>query len=118
MTSLEDKMKIASYIREEIDKEFSEYFVSRNLVDTIEIYDELSWDGSKCAIVSIPAEIYDYHIWKNHRAIIYTNEGSYASEVNERGGYSKRHVDYIDKAIERAIERWSQESDFAGVIIK
>lgn len=93
------KMVLANLIKENIRKNFEYYHLSRNLADTIEI----EFDNQNVKI-KIPAKVYDIALYKEKGVIVYTGEGSYAREVNENGGPSKRHTNFLIKAVEDSLK--------------
>lgn len=94
---------LKSYIIEQLQYEFSEIFLSHNLIDTMEIK-EIN-DGY---IIEIPAEVYDIDIYKNKKVVVYTGEGSYADEVDISGGFSGKHKNYVDRAISKSMRKWKK----------
>ena len=96
------KEMLAINIIKEFEEEFKDYFVSRNLVNTINL--EITGDGIN---VVIPAEVYDMNFWKKYGVIVYNKPGeSYATEVDEKGGFSHRHTNFVEKCINKGIENW------------
>lgn len=106
--------KLALYIVEYIKQDFEEHHLSMNLVDTIKIT-----TTSKGFNIEIPAEMYDIMKYLEEKVIVYNGKGSYASKLNDDGGirWDKKehkfvptghHIGYIDKAIDEAILKWSQ----------
>lgn len=69
--------------------------ITMNLANTIEVI--ATEDGYK---VRIPAVAYDLNEWNKHGVLKYTPEyGSYAEKVDETGGFSKTHTNFVEKAI-------------------
>lgn len=98
----EKAKKLADLIKEEIQKEFQNIHLTKNLMDTINIYKS----GDKW-IVDIPAQKYDFKTYFETGAIVpYKLGGSYAEKVNEKGGFSKTHKNYVERCINKAIQRW------------
>ena len=93
--------QLADYIVEYIKADFQTIYLSGNLRDTITI--EKTSNGYK---IEIPAEMYDVQRFKNTGAIIYTGQGSYASEVDKTGGFSGKHTNYVDRAISLGLFKW------------
>ena len=89
---------LANEILTEIKKDFEVTYLSGNLRDTLKVYP--TEDG---ITVEIPAQRYDIKKFTKEGVIIYT-EGSYAQAVDEYGGFSKKHKDYVERAILKAIE--------------
>lgn len=105
-------LELAKLIHRELVDEFSTIYLSGNLRDTIKV----SYDG-KTATVEIPAEMYDLKLFKEEGAIIYTGQGSYAEAVNKKGGFSKSHTNYVERAIELAIFTWMKNNGIKGKIV-
>lgn len=105
-------LELAKLIHRELVDEFSTVYLSGNLRDTIKV----SYDG-KSATVEIPAEMYDLKLFKKEGAIIYTGQGSYAEAVNKKGGFSKSHTNYVERAIELAIFTWMKNNGIKGKIV-
>ena len=42
--------------------------------------------------------------------IVYTYNGSYASQVDVTGGFSKEHKDYINRCIDKSVREWLAKS--------
>lgn len=104
-------LELAKLIHRELVEEFSTIYLSGNLRDTIKV----SYDG-KTATVEIPAEMYDLKLFKEEGAIVYTGKGSYAEAVNQKGGFSKSHKNYVERAIELAIFTWMKNNGIKGRI--
>ena len=96
------KNKLADFIVQNIYDNFSIKYISKNLVDTINI----SYNESGDFVIDIPAKIYDLALWQNKHVIVYTGQGSYANLVNKTGGFSRTHRDYIEIAIDKGISAW------------
>lgn len=108
--SIEEMLILANYIKQEIERDFESKFVTHNLADTIKVYNTIrEGDGTPYVCVEIPAEMYDASLWKNKRALVFTGEGSYASEVDIKGGYSFSHKNYVQRAIDDAVDRFFAE---------
>lgn len=82
----------------EIHKEFEDFNLSGNLMNTMYIDGEFS--------LYIPAERYNISKFIDEGVIIYTNNGSYASEVDIHGSIYGYHKDYIYQRINNAINKW------------
>lgn len=103
--------KLTDYIIENIKADFEVVHLSGNLRDTIVV--------SKTAngfSIEIPAQIYNLPLFRKEGVVVYTGVGSYAQEVNKTGGFSHKHIGYVELAIYNAIERWAREiSNIGGV---
>ena len=102
----EKVQELAELIRAYIRANFETVHLSGNLMDTITV--EKTADGFT---VEIPAEIYDLKRWKKEKAIVYTGEGSYAEKVNQTGGFSGKHANYVEDEIEIAIIDWGRDNN-------
>ena len=99
------KFLLATAITRELEDEFSEIYLTHNLVDTIEV----RTIGEDIEI-EIPAVMYDVAFWKKKGVLVYNQlKASYASEVDETGGFSHRHTNFIERAIDKAISQWISE---------
>lgn len=101
MISSEDMRLLAMLIEDEVKKEFNFTHLSGNLKDTIKI--EKGSTGGYNIIIS--AKLYDIAKYKEEGVKIY-RPGSYASEVDKTGGFSGTHKEYVNKCINKAIDRW------------
>ena len=101
---------LALFIMEEIREEFKMKHFSYNLANTIKIYKNDS--GYWC--VEIPAQMYDFNIYKKSGAIVPWGNGSYASKIDETGGFSKTHKNYVDRCINKGIQKWLQNNQLNG----
>lgn len=101
-SSEESKRKLASFIAQRIVDDFELVHLSGNLMDTIRI------ENQKGTIrVIIPAIRYSIATFKQRGVIIYQEGlGSYAEEVNKRGGISKKHKGYVERALYDGINDW------------
>lgn len=106
MVSSEDMRLLAMLIEDEVKKEFNFTHLSGNLKDTIRI----EKDGDSRYNVIISAKLYDIAKWRDEGVKVYRN-GSYASEVDKSGGFSGTHKDYIDKCVNKALERWLRSTN-------
>ena len=103
---------LASYIVSELEKEFDRYYLSKNLINTIDVKFQ---DYGKKVIIDIPAQIYDVALYKKSGVILYKG-GSYAQKINETGGYSGKHKGYVEKCISNAIKKFLKEYKINGKI--
>ncbi len=101
-----DLQNLANKIVEKIKEDFEVYHISKNLINTIKIT-----QTSRGIDIDIPAEIYDLQRWYKDRVIVYNGNGSYAQEVDERGGFSGTHTNYVEDAIKSAIKEWISEKN-------
>lgn len=94
-----------------IQKEFSIKYLSKNLVDTIEII-----QTPDTLQVVIPAEVYDMYKYQKDKIILH-NRGakSYASALDSEGStvlingkfvHLGNHEGYIDEVIRASLQEW------------
>lgn len=101
-TSEESKRALANFIAQRIVDDFEFVHFSGNLANTIRIEN----DKGKIRVI-VPAVKYDLGAFKSRGVIIYQEEqGSYAEKVNKKGGFSKKHKGYVERAIGEGIEEW------------
>lgn len=112
--------KFITETRKNIKRDFRKIHLSGNLMDTVTV----EWFSSrldhiifglvdpgeflekpvKVAIVHIPAVRYDLKRYREDMVVIHHPEwGSYAQEVNITGGFSGKHVGYVESAIYKAL---------------
>lgn len=112
-----DKRQLIQYIRDVINDDFlgTGKFITRNLINTITI--EKTETGFK---LNIPARMYSFKEWNKNKAIVPYGNGSYAQRVNVTGGFSGVHKNYVERAIDKAINRWLRENKYKtkGVVRK
>lgn len=114
-----DLRDFAFAIKNNIDQEFSNKYLTHNLVDTVQIV-----EGQDNIQVTIPAKIYNfYQYFKHGGVIIYRGGGSYASQLDrygsefvyypETGGRvfikPHNHIGYVDRVIDNSIVEWSSK---------
>lgn len=109
-----DLALIATYLYAELKDEFETVHLSMNLSDSIKIYH--IGDSYK---VYIDADRYNVAEYRRSGTIVHTGKGSYAQAVDIKGGFSKKHISYVEKAIISAIERYvySMGKERAGITI-
>lgn len=112
MVDKESLLELSTIIVDFITKNFETTYLSKNLVNTIKITS--TQDNS--ITIEIPAEKYDISTFTKEGKIVYTNTGSYASLVDETGGFSGEHKNYIEKAIKQAIALWLNKQQMQGRI--
>lgn len=86
-------------VYKEIYREFEKKHLSGNLMGTM-----MFTDGGKTLL--IPANRYDIYKYRNEGVFIYTNNGSYASDIDLYGSIFGNHKDYIERCISIAINKW------------
>lgn len=106
-----DKIELANCIADAIKKEFDKVHFSYNLVRTMKI----EIDGDNVSI-DIPAMKFNIKQYKLNRVIKYYYRGSYANLINYTGGFSGRHVDYVQRCIEEGISKWLAQKGKQGRI--
>lgn len=102
---------LTKLILEELKKEFETVRLSGNLINTIKVYsNEGKW------FIEIPAEMYDINKYKKSGVVVHNRKGSYASQVDKSGGFSGKHVDYVDRCIQNAIQKWIKQNNIRGKV--
>lgn len=96
-----DKRLLADLIIYYIRKDFEIVHLSKNLVNTI----RLEKTNNGYAVI-IPAEMYDISQFRKKGVVVHNNKGSYANEIDSSGGFSGQHKNYVDRAINSAIQNW------------
>lgn len=102
--NLELVKELALWIQANIQQEFADVHLSKNLMNTITI--EKTDKGYR---LTIPAQKYDIDKYRKEKVIIYTGKGSYADEVDIVGGFSRKHKGYVDESIDLAIALWQHQ---------
>lgn len=92
---------LADLIKKNIQEDFENIHLTGQLMNTIKI--TRTTMGFE---IDIPAELYDLSIWYDKKVIVHTNNGSYAQIVNEDGGFSGEHINYVERSITKAINEW------------
>ena len=123
MIILDDDLNIlATLIIQELQKEFSTKYLSKNLINTIRV------EKSKGEIkIVIPAETYNLLLFQTKGVVVHTSHGSYASKLDKEGSSfmvypnnsrkgSKRisprnHIGYIDRVINSAIRTFVKKKN-------
>lgn len=114
MITEDSRKNLAEAIAKHLRMDFAEVFLSGNLRETITI--EKSGNDWK---VHIPAVRYDIQKFKDEGVIIkHPEEGSYAEAVNKSGGFSKKHKNYVERALEKAITEWLGEIGVKSTSVK
>lgn len=107
------KQRLAELIVEKIRANFQDKFISQNLINTINVYQtDNGW------AIDIPAECYDISLYNKKGVIVKTGKGSYAQSVDKKGGFSGTHKNYVEKAIDEAIDIWKNEQGIKGKVSK
>lgn len=101
---INEKLRLANKIVENIIADFEKVHLSTNLMSTIEI----RVVGNNVEI-EIPADIYDVEKYLNEGVLIYTGEGSYASDVDTYGGFSGKHKDFLVRSAEQGTKQFYKE---------
>lgn len=107
-----DLKLIAEYIASSIRDDFEVVHLSRNLADTLKVIN----DGNKFK-VDIKADRYNVAEYRRSGTIVYNHQGSYAQKVNVSGGYSKKHIGYVEESILRGITRYVNSTGKEGAVI-
>lgn len=94
---------LVSLIIKHLRAEFELKHLTKNLINTIRV-EELD---DRINII-IPAEVYDYVLFKTKKVIVHTGEGSYASRIDVEGSWNGNHRDYVNRIVNNAIQEWRQ----------
>lgn len=113
MLTQDEKRELAEIIVRKIKENFSEKFISGNLRDTIQIH-----ETEKGIEIEIPAEKYDLKKWNKEKVIVYTGTGSYAQSVDEWGGFSHTHKNYVEVAIHSGIVEFLAKKNKKGGVVE
>lgn len=100
-------LELAQLVEHFIKWNFQTAYQSGNLRDTTYIA-----PNSNGYSINVPAQRYDENIWRERKAIVYTHNGSYAQQVDYTGGYSGKHIEYVEIAINLAIQQWANENGY------
>lgn len=96
------KQRLANLIVEEIKKEFAFIHLSKNLINSIKI--TKSENG---IVIDIDPKRYYIATYQKTGNLKFTpGGGSYASEVDKKGGLSEKHKGFIDRCINAGIQKW------------
>jgi hypothetical protein len=107
---VDKKARLAELIVQNLNIEFITHY-SGNLRDNINIYK--TPDGYA---IDIPADLYNLKLYRQKGVIVKTYKGSYAQRINYTGGFSGKHVNYVDRCIRNAIEEWKKEFGIEGKV--
>lgn len=100
--TMEMKRKLAGLIVEEIRKEFQHVYLSKNLLNSIYIY-----QMSDKVIIDIDPKKYYISLYQQKGILKFIdNKSSYASEIDKTGGISGKHKDYVNECINIGIQKW------------
>ena len=108
---------LSNIIIQNLKEEFSRKKLSGNLINTIEV--EISSDEVK---IHIPAKTYNMLLFQTKGVVVHTNNGSYASKLDEEGSSfmvypqgtrkgshrvnPRNHIGFIDRVINKSIREW------------
>ena len=121
----EMRERLAELIFEAVSTDFEYVHLAQNLVATMNIYSEIVTyvdpDSEEKVtidkvVLDMPAPRYSISTYLRTGAVVYTGRGSYANTVNKHGGFSKKHKNYVERAISVAINRWLMEYGLKGVV--
>ena len=121
--------ELAVFVVENLKKEFSEKYLSKNLIRSI----ETRKNGNIVQII-IPADIYDFKTFFTKGAVVKTNTGSYANKLDVEGSWftyynkkgkkrkkvsPKNHKGYVQKVVDDAVSKFvSKHRDIAKKVSK
>lgn len=98
---------LSVYIAEELQRGFRDVFLSGNLRDTIWVE-----QVGETFQVHVPAVCYNIPIFLKTGVVIYDQgDKSYAKQVDITGGWSGKHKNYVENAIQNALTRWMAEME-------
>lgn len=106
---MDDRIELAKCIEEAFREEFELVHLAKNLVNTMKI--EVTDNGVS---IDIPAMKYNMKQFKEKGIIKYYYRGSYAEQINKTGGLSGKHEGYIEKCIEKGVQKWLAEKGVSG----
>ena len=130
--SSNDVLNFAVNVREFIEEDFAITYLSGNLRDTTKVYKV----NNNSFVVHIPAKVYNINLYRKKGIIVYgdnahkTNyskdlksykplhQGSYAEAVNTSGGFSKKHKNYVERALDKALSVLQSELRGKNVEVK
>lgn len=96
------KQELAKCIVEELNEEFRYVYLTKQLVDSIKIH-----TFNDDVFIEIEPQIYDISYAMKYGVIKPGKKtGSYASEVDRYGGISGKHKGYLEKCIQKGIQKW------------
>lgn len=96
-----EKQLLANLVVDEIKEEFARIHLSGNLASNIKVI----FESDKLRI-EIPADTYNVWLYKNRGIVVYNGKGSYASEVDTKGGFSGKHTNFLNRCVIRAVEKF------------
>lgn len=106
---MDDRIELAKCIEEAFREEFRNVHLSKNLVNTMKI--EVTDTG---VVIDIPAMKYNMKKFRETGVIKYYYRGSYAEQINNTGGLSGKHKDYIEECINKGIQKWLAQKGVEG----
>lgn len=106
---MDDRLELAKCIEEAFKEEFRYIHLAKNLINTMKI--EVTDTG---VIIDIPAMKYNMKKFRETGIIKYYYRGSYAEQINNTGGLSKKHEGYVEKCIERGVQKWLAQKGVSG----
>ena len=99
-----DQLNLAKCIEEAFREEFELVHLAKNLINTIKIE-----NNNGVITIDIPAMKYNMKKFKETGVVKYYYRGSYAEQINNTGGLSGKHVGYIERCIEKGVQKWLYE---------
>ena len=108
---MDDRIELAKCIEDEFKEEFRIVHLAKNLVNTMKIEVQ---DNN--VIIDIPAMKYNMKKFRETGVVKYYYRGSYAQQINITGGLSGKHEDYVEKCIERGIQKWLAQKGVSGKV--
>ena len=106
---MDDRLELAKCIEEAFVEEFEHTHLAYNLVKTMKI--QVTDNG---VLIDIPAMKYNMKKFRETGIVKYYYRGSYAQKINETGGLSGKHKDYVENCIKKGIEKWLAQKGVQG----
>ena len=98
------KQELAEFIVREFEEEFRYVYFTHQLVDSIHVN-----TFNNIVEIEINPQIYDVYAAKKYGVIKPGKiPGSYASDVDISGGFSGKHKGYIERCINKGVQKWLQ----------
>lgn len=101
----EDLLKISEYVKEYLILwEYEDIHLTYQLAETSKIVN----NGDSVSVL-IAAPTYDVKKFKTEGVIVHDNKGSYASANDIEGGFSGKHIGYLERSIKFALRKWLKD---------
>lgn len=101
----EDLQKISEYAQEYLILwEYEDIHLSYQLATTSKVVN----NGDSVSLL-ITAPTYDVEKFKKEGVVVHDNRGSYASDNDINGGFSGKHIGYLERTIKFALRKWLKD---------